>query len=251
MLSKKMLKASIQYLIITLVSFFILQSILILMHEFTHSTTAWLLGCKHDPLEIVWGNPLLMTGWDEGVHYSKLFPVRGDIHEAVIGAMPLLLHAVLITLGLLLLKTKGIRRQRWSFHLIFWFIIANLMELTAYILMRPFAPNGDTGHFNRGLNISPWFLFIIGTLLLIYTIHYICSRVLPVMYSLFAGSNQLSRWLILSLTAFIIFLWGSGLRVIFYLYPDPQWKFGLLGLAGFIILLILYRPCVNSTDTNS
>ena len=34
------------------------------------------------------------------------------------------------------------------------------------------------------------------------------------------------------ITAFFMFLWESGIRIL-SLYPDRQWKFGLIGLVGF------------------
>lgn len=61
------------YFIKTVLTFLVLQSLVILMHEFTHSTVAWLLGTGHSPFGIVWGNPVTMTGWDEGVDYELLF----------------------------------------------------------------------------------------------------------------------------------------------------------------------------------
>ena len=53
------------YMIIVLMTFAVLQSVVVVMHEFTHSTVAWLLGYTQSPFGIVWGNPLTMTGWDE------------------------------------------------------------------------------------------------------------------------------------------------------------------------------------------
>lgn len=39
------------------------------------------------------------------------------------------------------------------------------------------------------------------------------------------------------MTAFILFLWGSGMRAM-STYPDPQWVFGLTGLAAFVAVLL-------------
>lgn len=88
-----------RYVIVVIMTFVALQSIVVVMHEFTHSTVAWLLGCMQNPLDIVWGNPLMMTGWDEGVHYSKLFPSGHNVAEAIIGGSPLVLHTTIVTLG--------------------------------------------------------------------------------------------------------------------------------------------------------
>ncbi|MDD2237661.1 MAG: hypothetical protein PHP44_06500 [Kiritimatiellae bacterium] len=242
------LRSAAVYLFIVLLTFFFVQTCLILMHEFTHSMMAWFYGDISSPMAIVWGNPLMMTGWDEGVHYSKLFPVPGHAAEALIGGSPLLLHAVLVALGIVLLQKSCMMNRKWAFHLLYWFVVANMMELVAYIAMRPFASGGDTGHFNRGLGLSPWFLFVGGTLLLVLGLYLLFRKVMPRMYILFAAENRLLRWLILFCTAFFLFLWGSGIRIVCYIYPDPQWMFGLSGFVAFFLVLYGCRPEHGSAD---
>ena len=61
------LPQTLKYLAILIPSFLLLQALTILMHEYTHSTVAWLLDDIHSPMDIIWGNPVMMTGWDEGV----------------------------------------------------------------------------------------------------------------------------------------------------------------------------------------
>jgi hypothetical protein len=223
-------------------TFAALQSVVVVMHEFTRSTTAWLLGYMPSPFSIVWGNPLMLTGWDEGVHYSTLFPYGHNAAEAIIGSSPLLVHTVIVALGILLLRRQWMREKKWFFHIIYWFVIANFMELIAYIVMRAFASGGDTGHFNRGLGLSPWILFVAGTLMIMVGLYVLFRKILPLMYAIFARENRLNEWMILSMTAFFLFLWGSGIRVVFYVYPDPQWMFGLLGFAAFGVVLVLFNP---------
>ena len=231
-----------KYGAIVLLTFAVLQSAVVVMHEFTHSTTAWLLGCMPSPLGIVWGNPLLMTGWDEGVHYSQLFPSGHHAAEAVIGGMPLLLHTLIVTLGILWLRRPWKKERKWLYHVTYWFVIANFMELIAYVVMRPFASGGDTGHFNRGLGLSPWFLFVAGTLFTVLGLYVLFRNILPRMVDAFAGGCRATEWLILLMTAFLLFLWGSGLRVVLYVRPDPRWMFGLIGFAAFGAVVVLCNP---------
>lgn len=223
-------------------SFLLLQILLILMHEFTHSTVAWLLNDMHSPLDIVWGSPVMMTGWDEGVGYKKLF-AEGHLHQAaLIGVSPLIMHSVTVSLLLVLMTRKRLIARKWLFHTVFWFCIAHLMELIAYIPMRGFSAHGDTGNFNRGMELSPWFLFIAGSLALAVALYILYRRVLPHMLELFAPQNPMLQWTILSMSAFILFFWGSGLRVLFYVYPDPQWAFGLLAFPAFALVLFMFNP---------
>ncbi|MCD4783979.1 MAG: hypothetical protein K8T10_09170 [Candidatus Eremiobacteraeota bacterium] len=250
-ITTKQLKETLKYMVIVVVTFIILQSLVVVMHEFTHSTVAWLLGYMKSPLGIVWGNPIMMTGWDEGVHYSKYFSSVHLAAEAIIGASPLLVHTIIITLGLILMQTKMILEKKWLFHFLYWFVIANFMEIIAYITMRAFANNGDVGHFNHGLNISPWFVFIIGNLAIVFGLYVLFAKILPQMYAVFAPGNRLTQWVILFMTCFLLFIWGSGLRVVLYVRPDPQWMFGLLGFVAFGAVLIACRPAVAQTESRS
>ena len=242
MTSSQRLNQTLLYVAVLIPSFLLLQALLILMHEFTHSTVAWLLNDMHSPLDIVWGSPLMMTGWDEGVGYKKLF-AEGHLHAAaLIGVSPLIMHGIVVSLLLVLMTRQWMLGRKWLFHTVFWFCVAHLMELIAYIAMRGFSAHGDTGNFNRGMELSPWFLFIAGSLALALALYILYRRALPRMYELFAPENPMLQWTILAVSAFVIFFWGSGLRVLFYVYPDPQWAFGLLAFPCAALVLYCFRP---------
>lgn len=111
MTDSRRLKETIGYMFNVIITFAFLQSIVVLMHEFTHSTVAWLLGDMASPFDIIWGNFLMMTGWDEGVHYSGLFPSGGQVTEAIIGGSPLLVHTIIVVLGMFLLQKQWTKEK--------------------------------------------------------------------------------------------------------------------------------------------
>ncbi len=235
-------QATLKYLAILIPTFLLLQALLIIMHEFTHSTVAWLLDDMHSPLDIIWGNPLMMTGWDEGVGYKRLF-AEGHYHAAaIIGVSPLIMHSLVVSTSIVLMLRKWMLSRKWLFHTVFWFTIANLMELIAYILMRGFSAHGDTGNFNHGMEVSPWYLFIIGSLALAAGVYIFYKKVLPRFYAVMAPGNRTLQWVILAVSAFILFFWGSGIRVMIYVYPDPQWAFGLLAFPAFVAVMYFFKP---------
>ena len=233
--------SALGYTLIVVVTFTLVQTVVVVSHELTHSTVAWFLGHMISPLDIVWGNPLTLRGWDEGVDYTALFSSGQLTAAAMIGVSPLIMHTVIVTAGIALM-VKGIPANRWLFHSLFWFVIGNFMELIAYIVMRSFVSSGDVGIFNRGMEISPWFLFSGGSLVIVWGVAVLFGKVVPRLYALFAGKDRLLEWMILILAAFLLFLWGSGMRLAFYLYPDSQWMFGLLGLVAFGVVLDVYNP---------
>ena len=220
-------------------AYLVIQTFVVIAHEHVHSTTAWLLGYTATPFTVVWGNPITIRGWDEGVPYDALFPSPGNAAESAIGGMPLLMHMIFVVTGLYFLRKPVSPRHSPLFFLLYWFVIVNLAELISYFIMRPFIPTGDTGRFNSGLDISPWFLFISGTLFLTYAL-WVLSRKVTARLSLYTDASRLEHWAIISSTAFVMFLWASGLRMM-SLYPDPQWKTGLVGVAGFSGWLLAHR----------
>jgi hypothetical protein len=226
----------IRFSLVTLAIYFALQAVIILAHEYAHSTAAWLLGYTPTPLTVIWGNLVTMRGWDEGVPYDQLFPSGGKPAEALIGGIPLLMHAVFVVMCLYLLQRRTTTERRPLFYVLYWFVVINLAELFSYIVMRPFAGGGDTGRFNQGLRLSPWFLLVAGTVFLVIALWILLARVMPRLDAV-AGGNQVTHWIVVCFTAFILFLWGSGLRIL-SLYPDRQWKTGLIGVVAFFVWVL-------------
>ncbi len=237
--SRKQPVPNLGYTAISIATFLALQSLIVVVHEFTHSTMAWTLGDMKTPLGIVWGNPLTMTGWDEGVEYEHLFAQGRSIQAAIIGFCPLVMHSIVVTIGILLLRGQWLYQKRWGFNAVYWLVVGNLMELIAYFWMRSFSGHGDVGLFCRGTGVSPWWAFIIGSTLLAWVILLFYRTVLPRLQALFAPDNPPTQWAILILTSFILFLWGSGIRVMVYV-TGPQWMFGILGVLAFLLTVACF-----------
>lgn len=236
-------------MLLTVALYFVGQTVIVLLHEHAHSSAAWFLGYSSTPFTVVWGNPFTMRGWDEGVPYDQLFPSRGNPAESVIGGIPLFMHTVFVALGLLFLLRKRATGSRLVFLAVYWFVIANLAELVAYLWMRPFIPTGDTGRFNAGLSLTPWPLFMAGTALLLFALALVVRRVMPVLDQVVAESER-KHWINIVFTGFFMFLWASGLRIL-SLYPDPQWKWGLTGFFGFAAWMFTGRTRNNPRPTGS
>ncbi len=232
---------TLPYLVIAIVTFFAIQSLVVVTHEFTHSTMAWLLGEKQSPLGIIWGNPLTLTGWDEGVEYMRMFAQGHTLHAAIIGFCPLIMHSLVVGLGIGLMRGHQLATRPWAFHAVYWLVVVNVMELVAYVWMRAFADHGDIGIFNRATGLSPWWVFILGSALLAWALWLFFRHALPRLLDLFALDDRVSAWTMLILTAFLIFLWGSGIRVMLYI-SGQQWMFGLIGVAAFTAAVTIFRP---------
>lgn len=231
------------YSLIVLLTYLFLQAVIVIVHEHIHSTTAWLLGHMDSPLDIIWGNPVTLAGWDEGVSYSDLFAAGMGTDAVIIAVMPLVFHAIIVSCGIYLLLSPVMRGRRWGFHFVFWLVVINLEELIAYMPFRAFLAHGDIGNINHGLGLSPWILFFPGVLLILVWLYYLYGRVLPGANVVIAKDSLPIRYIILVGSAFALFLWTSGLRLV-YSYPpgDPQWVLGLVAFVSFFLVVWLCRP---------
>lgn len=230
-----------RYLLIATGTILAMQTLVVILHELTHSTMAWSLDEMNNPLDIVWGNPITMTGWDEHVDYGRLFAQSRIVHAAIIGICPLAMHALFACAGISLMRGRWLQQRRWLFHAVYWFVAVNFMELIAYVYMRPFSGHGDIGNFNQGLGLSPWWVFLAGSALLTWGLALLYRHGLPGLQALFARDDPPTMWAMLVLTSFLLFFWGSGLRVVAYV-PGPQRVFGFIGLPAFILTVIWFRP---------
>jgi len=230
------------YSAIALATYFLIQSVFVVLHEHIHSTTAYLMGHMASPFAIVWGNPLTLSGWDEGVSYSDLFSSGLGPDAAIIAVMPLIFHAIVVTGGLYVLLSPILKKKKWWFHLIFWLVVMNLMELIAYMPMRAFAAHGDIGNINHGLGLSPWVLFFPGTFIILAWLYLLFARVLPYANVIIAGDSQPVRHVLLVLSAFFVFDWRSIFRVVLLPFPGTEWIIGFAGVLACVIVIVLCQP---------
>jgi hypothetical protein len=230
------------YSAIAVATYFFIQSVFVILHEHIHSTTAYLMGHMNSPFAIIWGNPLTLSGWDEGVSYSDLFSAGLGTDAAIIAVMPLIFHAIVVTGGLYVLLSPLLAKKKWWFHLVFWLVVMNLMELIAYMPMRAFAEHGDIGNINHGLGLSPWVLFFPGTLLILTWLYFLFYRVLPRANVVIAGDSQPVRYALLVLSAFFVFDWRSIFRVVLLPFPETEWIIGCAGVCACVLVIALCRP---------
>jgi len=157
------LRSAAVYALIVIATCIAFGAIVVGIHEHIHSTTAYLMDHMASPFAIERGNLVTLDGWDEGVSYSALFPAGKGTDAAIIAVMPLIMHTAFVIGGLYVLLSGIISRKKWLFHLTFWLVVVNLMELFAYMPGRAFSRHGDIGNINHGLGLSPWLLLLLTT----------------------------------------------------------------------------------------
>ncbi|MCK9581963.1 MAG: hypothetical protein M0Q92_16155 [Methanoregula sp.] len=194
------------------------------------------------PFDIEWGNIVTLEGWDEGVSYSALFSAGQGTDAAIIAISPLIMHTALVILGLYVLLSGALVRKKWLFHLTFWRVVVNLMELIAYMPVRAFSQHGDIGNINHGLGLTQWLLFLVTTPLVLLGLYELYGRVLPRMYAVVVGKSRWVRYVILVFSAFYLFIFRGSIHAALTFSPDMQWATGLFGYAAFVVVIYLCRP---------
>lgn len=178
----------------------------ILLHEWLgHGLAAWLLGEKSSPFNIYYG------GWgllhvDENVDYVQLIAVGKGTSAAIIAINGIVVTGLLFILGLFLIRLQSIQRNTVIYSFIFWSLVINIVPLLQYFTLTAFSNEGDVGHFTHGLNFSPWWIFIPGTVVVICALWRIFRIEVPRAYAVIPIKNAWGRRMLLAFTLFVIFI---------------------------------------------
>jgi hypothetical protein len=223
--------------IVTVVTVIAAHHIMVLFHEWSHSTVGWLFGYKAQPFDIIYGDWTLFHA-EEDIDYEPIF--RSYPWKASLIAVAALVMNVL----LYLLSQAGLRRsatQRSPFltQALFWFAVFNLAELYSYMPLRAFSPNGDVGHFETGLGIPAWVGFVFGTPLVAWQLVILLTKSLPITYISLELRSTVSKIAYSFLTASIVFgLYGSA-PIFYYSVLAPQARWSLFSAIVWIVVLFL------------
>ena len=130
-------------------------------------------------------NLLLLSGVDENVDYQQIFQ-QNPYHVALIAfAGPGIANG-----GMFCFHTGCCRRSKFTnrpyfYYFILWFNLMNIANLFNYIPFQTFTPvNWDTDMSNleRGLNISPWVVYVVGGYLVLFVIWQFFSKTIVESY---------------------------------------------------------------------
>lgn len=210
---------TMRFKLILVTPIFILLShyLAVFPHEYAHSFMAWLLGYKNNPFALNYGganlhNLLLLSQIDENVHYRMIYSLGHKFHVALIAfAGSGLANASLFVLSLLLLAKKSIKKRPYLFYFLFWFNLMNLGNFYDYVPIRTFATHGDMTVIEIGLNISPWWIYIIFGYLVAFLIHHFFTRTLIQMFVTLGVATAAFRASLMIICVCILFGFFGGI----------------------------------------
>lgn len=215
-------KIKLNLLLLTPVWVLLAHYLAMLPHEYAHSFMAWALGYKSNPFALhyggtSWENLLLLWRMNENVNYGFIY----DAGHPWLVALIAFVGVGVVNFGLFILSrhwlTKAtIKVRPYLYYFLLIFNLMNLGNLYAYAPIRIFAIHGDMVNVAIGLNISPWWIFIIGTYLVAYFIWQFFSQTLISAY-IDLGLNDLkARASLLALCVVILFGFFGAAGLISY-----------------------------------
>jgi hypothetical protein len=114
--------------------------------------------------------------------------------------------AFFVVVCFILLNYKVFQRSTAKFAFTYWFLIINMIPLVQYLTISTFSSQGDVGRFIHGLNISAWWIFLPGTIFIIFSIWRILKNEIPKSYAVIPIKSILGQNIFLLVTLSIIFL---------------------------------------------
>ena len=176
----------------------------VLPHEWAHGFVAWIFGYKPNPFDVKYGGYLLLY-CDENVPYDKILAAGLGYQAAFIGIAGITYNALIVFCSFIFLNFKKIRKNTVLHKLFYWFAVFNLCGIIGYIPNNTFSSQGDVGRFVSGMHISPWLIFIPGTLVVGYLVYNILNKKLYALFKDLEITRIMPQRFYLWFTIFVLF----------------------------------------------
>ncbi len=211
--------------LITVVFILISHYLAFLLHEYSHSFMAWILGFKTNPLAIIYGgegwlNLLLLAHADENVNYPLIFASAHPAYASLVAfAGSGIANGSLYAISYFLLKNKKVQQTPLLFYFLIFFNLMNLGNFYDYVPIRTFAAFDDVHNFVMGLNISPWWVYVIAGYIVAFLIWQFFTKTLISAYIHLHMTKTAQKASLMILCVFILFGYFGGFL---YIYPYGQ-----------------------------
>lgn len=206
-------RTAVWLLVATPLVLLVTHYVAVIPHEFAHSTVAWLLGLKPEPGNITWGgtsptNVLLLWDINENVDYSAAFAAgRGTAVAMVAFAGPGLVNGGFYLLSRWLIGRSWFDARPVATYVLFWFLWINLANVYCYVPLRTFSDGGDVHHFLLGTGLSPWWVYAVIGVLVLWGIVDGYRRVIPRTLAICGFDAAVLRAMVLLTATAILFVY--------------------------------------------
>ena len=243
------------FLAATITLIFLAHATAYFTHEWSHATTAWLLGWDTGPFDIDYGrlvpsNILFQQQVDDGVKYAPIFAHHAGWQAALIAFDgPGIGNGLLYVVCALLLRTRAILARRWVAFFLFWLAVMAAGNVWSYAPNRTVTTHADMALVARGLGISTWLLLPVVTVPSLLILRDLFARVLPMirMALLASGTAEDATVAVLTCMVYFLFFGHAGFDGS---YGEVPADFAILSM--FVLLPIaVARVLATSTRADS
>ena len=206
-----------RFFLVTIGLIFLAHATAYLTHEYSHATTAWLLGWMRSPVGIDYGratlaNVLFQQDVGDGVNYAPIFASGHGLQASLIAFDgPGIGNGVLFCFCFFALSKAPVRARSIFAMFLFWLAVMSAGNVWSYAPMRTVTTHADMALVARGLGISTWLLLPIVTapsLLILWSFFF---RLLPLARrTLFARGPVVDLFVTLMSCYFYFVFFGNG-----------------------------------------
>ncbi len=201
-----------RFFVLTLGLIFLAHATAYLTHEYSHATTAWLLGWMRSPVGIDYGrgslaNFLFQQDVGDGVDYAPIFASGHGIQASLIAFDgPGVGNGVLYMLCLLALGRAVVRARPVLAMFLFWLALMGAGNVWSYAPMRTLTTHADMALVARGLGISTWLLLPIVTVPSLLILWSFFFRLLPLARRTFFARSQAADVFVTLMSCYFYFV---------------------------------------------
>ena len=224
---KKIDSDDVRFALLTMFLVLFTHAIAFLLHEYSHSFLAWILGFKANPLALDYGPPtfkniILLGDVEENVDYKQIIASGNGIWGGIIAlAGAGVGNGLLYFLCYGLTKLKRVRASRGTITFLYWLSLMGTANLLSYAPLRVITDHGDMAIAARCLGISTWLLLPFVTAGTFYVMYHFFFRMFPLNYRQVAAN--------------------SSLKLVFVIAMTSYWYFGFFGSDGTTFIPIISK----------
>lgn len=234
------------FILFTAGAYFFAKYTSILLHEWSHSLCACILGIRSkSPLDIHYGNWTLSEVWavDGGHFYRNLFAKGQDLAASATAIAGPTMNLILIAIAFYALYKVNIGKHPGWYYIFFWVALHNIGQLWSYIPVRTVLySSGDIILFCKGLHISPWIVFLPGTIALAALIAFLFKDFLPRIFKAFHLSNA-AKYIVFLIGWLTLFVHYGSLPILLKVHGifDPRMILMVMELGIGIAIWVIFR----------
>ncbi|WP_108652136.1 hypothetical protein [Dongshaea marina] len=193
----------IKRIALCVICFVVSYYLAILLHEYAHSFTAYLLGGRSNPLAIDYGHYGILYRVDEANHYDHMMAQGKHLVVGISGIAGLIMSWLLVMLAIRLCRNSGTNHSSLGMVFSFWLGTLSLVSVIGYIPFGSFEKTGDIGRFCQGLNIPHTLVYLIALPLVLLTVYFWMKHCISAMNRYLGLNSRIARLLFRALCLLI------------------------------------------------